>query len=406
MTKRLLLIPVMALALAACHKPQPATKADERARSVRVVPVENRLLAGALAASGDLLPREEAAVAPEVSGYRVSRVLVDVGDYVKAGQTLVQLDPALISAQVAQAEAQAAQAEAQALQAESEAKRVEGLDNQGVLSQEQIDQRRFQARAARATATAQAANLRDARTRAGKLAVTAPVSGLVLERTVRPGDLSAAGATPWFRLARDGQIELAAQLSEDDLARVRAGQHATVTLQSGQAAQGVVRLVSPQIDAQTKLGIARLTLPVLSAWAIKNPIPVAVLFIALMMAGIGCYLTLPIKQFPNVEFPLVTVTVTQSGAAPGEMETQVTRRSRTRRRHLQRQDHPSSVVQGVSTTTIEFNLGEDLQKVTDEVRSKSTRRAPSCPATSTSRSSSAWRSPAPRSSPTPSRLRT
>jgi HlyD family secretion protein len=264
MTKRLLLIPVMALALAACHKPQPATKADERARSVRVVPVENRLLAGALAASGDLLPREEAAVAPEVSGYRVSRVLVDVGDYVKAGQTLVQLDPALISAQVAQAEAQAAQAEAQALQAESEAKRVEGLDNQGVLSQEQIDQRRFQARAARATATAQAANLRDARTRAGKLAVTAPVSGLVLERTVRPGDLSAAGATPWFRLARDGQIELAAQLSEDDLARVRAGQHATVTLQSGQAAQGVVRLVSPQIDAQTKLGIARLTLPVRS----------------------------------------------------------------------------------------------------------------------------------------------
>lgn len=265
MTRRLplaLLSLGLAASLAACGKPEPAEKPQERARTVRVVPVESRALAGALAASGDLIPREEAAVAPEVSGYRVARVLVDVGDYVRVGQVLAQLDPALMNAEVARAEANAAQAEAQALQAESEAKRVEGLDGQGVLSQEQIDQRRFQARAARATANAQAASLRDARTRAGKLAVTAPVSGLVLERNVRPGDLAAAGATPWFRLARDGQIELAAQLSEDDLARVRPGQQATVTLQSGQTATGVVRLVSPQIDPQTKLGVARLTLPV------------------------------------------------------------------------------------------------------------------------------------------------
>jgi HAE1 family hydrophobic/amphiphilic exporter-1 len=109
----------------------------------------------------------------------------------------------------------------------------------------------------------------------------------------------------------------------------------------------------------------------ISAWAIKNPIPVAVLFIALMIAGIGCYLTLPIKQFPNVEFPAVTVTVTQSGAAPGEMETQVTRPIEDAVAGISNvKTIRSSVVQGASTTTIEFNLGEDLQKVTDEVRSK------------------------------------
>ena len=108
-----------------------------------------------------------------------------------------------------------------------------------------------------------------------------------------------------------------------------------------------------------------------SAWAIKNPIPVAVLFIALMVAGLGCYLTLPIKQFPNVEFPAVTVTVTQSGAAPGEMETQVTRPIEDAVAGISNvKDIRSSVVQGASTTTIQFNLGEDLQKVTDEVRSK------------------------------------
>jgi HlyD family secretion protein len=133
-----------------------------------------------------------------------------------------------------------------------------------VLSQEQIDQRRFQAKAARATANAQAAALKDIRTRVGKLSVDSPVSGLVLERTVRPGDLSASGATPWFRLARDGEIELSAQLSEDNLAKIRPGQRAEVTLPSGTVAQGVVRLVSPQVDPQTKLGSVRVHLPVRS----------------------------------------------------------------------------------------------------------------------------------------------
>ncbi len=247
-----LLLPLLAvLALGACHKPEPAKPADgPQARSVRVVRVEPRAITGALSASGDLVPREEAAVAAEVTGFRVLRVAADVGDYVRAGQTLVQLDPALLQAQLAQAEAQAAQAEDQA-------RRVQGLDGQGVLAQEQIAQRRFQAQVARA-------NLRDLQTRMRKMSVTAPVSGLVLERTVRPGDLSAGGAQPWFRLARDGQIELSADVSENSLVRIRPGQGATVTLPGGEAVQGRVRFVSPQIDPQTKLGEVRITLPVRS----------------------------------------------------------------------------------------------------------------------------------------------
>ncbi len=266
MTRSLTLLPLMAvltLALAGCHKPKPKTSEAALARAVRVVQIAPQPITGALAASGDLTPREEAAVFAEVSGFRVSRVLVDVGDTVKKGQTLVELDPAMIQAQLAQAQAQAAQAEANALQAEDQSARVKDLDDKGVLSQEAIDQRRFQARGARATANAQAAALKDVRTRANKLAVTAPVSGVVLERTVRPGDMSAtSGPTPWFRLARDGEVELAAQLSENDLAKIRPGQHAQVTLPAGTTVNGVVRLVSPQIDPQTKLGVVRIHLPV------------------------------------------------------------------------------------------------------------------------------------------------
>jgi len=256
---------VAALTLTGCHKNETEAKADPgQARAVSVTTIQSRPIAGALSASGDLVSRQEAAVLPEVSGFRVSAVLADFGDYVKKGQVLARLDPALLEAQIAQGEAQLAQAEAQAAQAEDQASRVQGLDNQGVLSQEQIAQRRFQARAARATAKAQAAALKDLRTRLAKLQVTAPVGGLILEKTVRPGDVSSAGAggTPWFRIASDGQIELQAQMSEDDLARIRQGQQVQVTLPSGQAVTGKVRLISPEIDPQTKLGFVRVTLPV------------------------------------------------------------------------------------------------------------------------------------------------
>jgi HlyD family secretion protein len=236
------------LALAGCKKPPEKETEAARARAFQVVRVENRGIVGGLSASGDLIPREEAAVMPEVTGYRALRVTADLGDHVRAGQTLVVLDPSLLEAQVAQAQAQADQAEDQA-------RRVADLDGQGVISQEQIAQRRFQAQAARAT-------LRNLQTQRRKLAVVAPVSGVVLERTVRPGDLSAGGATPWFRLARDGQIELAAELTDQDLARIRVGQTATVTLPSGAVATGRVRLISPQIDPQTKLGQVRILLPV------------------------------------------------------------------------------------------------------------------------------------------------
>ena len=109
----------------------------------------------------------------------------------------------------------------------------------------------------------------------------------------------------------------------------------------------------------------------ISAWAIRNPVPVAVLFIALVLAGLITYGSLPIKQYPNIQFPLVAVTVTQNGAAPGEMETQITRPVEDAISGITGVNNILSSVQlGVSTTSIEFEMGQDLQKKVDEVRSK------------------------------------
>jgi len=109
----------------------------------------------------------------------------------------------------------------------------------------------------------------------------------------------------------------------------------------------------------------------ISAWAIRNPIPVTVLFIGLVLAGLIAYSGLPVKQYPNIQFPLVAVTITQNGAAPGEMETQITRPVEDAVAGVSGiKTIQSSVTQGVSTTSMQFDLGEDLQKKTDEIRSK------------------------------------
>jgi hydrophobic/amphiphilic exporter-1 (mainly G- bacteria), HAE1 family len=106
-----------------------------------------------------------------------------------------------------------------------------------------------------------------------------------------------------------------------------------------------------------------------SAWAIRTPTPVILLVIALTLAGIASYLELPIKQLPNVEFPIVLVSVTQNGAAPAEVETQITRPIEDALAGISGLRHISSTVSlGVSSTTAEFELGTDMQKATDDVR--------------------------------------
>jgi HAE1 family hydrophobic/amphiphilic exporter-1 len=109
----------------------------------------------------------------------------------------------------------------------------------------------------------------------------------------------------------------------------------------------------------------------ISAWGIRNPVPVSILFIAIVLVGIASYLQLPIKQRPNVTFPAVIITITQNGAAPSEMETQITRPIENAMAGLPNVETiQSSVSRGVSTTTIEFPLTEDIQKMTDDVRTR------------------------------------
>ncbi len=257
----------VAFTLAACGgKPPPASSDQASARVVRVAAIQVRPLQGGLESSGLLVSREEASVYAEqlLGGYRVLKVFVEPDAYVTQGQPLVQLDDTLLRSQIAQARAQVEQQQVAAQQADEQAKDVEGLDKQGVIAKEQVDQRRFQAKSAHASLDAQLAQLRDLETRDSRMIIRAPVAGRVLTRNVRPGDIASGGANPMFTIARDGLVELDAQVAEGSITGIKVGDAVDVTLPDGSTVQGSVRLIEPSVDPQTKLGKVHILLPVRS----------------------------------------------------------------------------------------------------------------------------------------------
>ncbi len=253
----------LALSVSACgKKAAPVVNPAATARTVSLAAIETRPIEGGLTASGVLIPREDTAIQPDVTGYRVSKVLVDEGDWVKAGQPMATLDDSLLKAQVEQQVALAAQQRAAADRADAESARVRGADAEGLLSQEQVDARRFSAKSARAAAVAQDAAAAAIKEREAHMVIRAPYGGLVIERTVRQGDLSGVGTTAWFRIAKDGQVELAADVTEAALSKLQPGVPADVTLADGSVVHGTIRIVSPRVDTNTKLGRVRIALPV------------------------------------------------------------------------------------------------------------------------------------------------
>jgi multidrug efflux pump subunit AcrB len=111
-----------------------------------------------------------------------------------------------------------------------------------------------------------------------------------------------------------------------------------------------------------------------SAWAIRRPLPALMIFFVLCLAGLWGFHKLPIARFPDISFPMVTVTISLPGASPSQLETEVTRKiedSVATVNGIKRVF--SNVNEGVSTTSIEFVLETDLPTALDEVRDAVTR---------------------------------
>ena len=107
----------------------------------------------------------------------------------------------------------------------------------------------------------------------------------------------------------------------------------------------------------------------ISAWSIRNPVPSIVLFMMLTVAGIVSFIRMDINQEPDIDFPAVTITITQPGAAPSELENQVTQRVEAAVRTLEGVDEIQSFVsEGQSTTFVQLAIGTPVDRAVNESR--------------------------------------
>ena len=234
-------------------------KAPAGGQAVSVVTASTQSVPRSVNASGTVSAWEEVPVGAETGGLTATAVYVDEGSYVRQGQPLVQLNDALLRAQLRQQQAAVQSAQANAARDQAALERAQELKNRGFLSQASLDTALANKRASDANLAAAQAALSETRTRVAQATIKAPVSGLVISRSVTRGQIVSAG-TELFRVVRDGRLELDARVPETELPLVRAGQPASVTSEQAGQTAGQVRIVTSEVDAETRLGVARIAL--------------------------------------------------------------------------------------------------------------------------------------------------
>ena len=211
-------------------------------------------LARTLTLSGSIHAWQEVIIAPEVGGYRVAEVFVDVGDTVKRGQELVELSTALLSAEVATKQATLKQREAELLNTEAGLKRGEALSSMNVLSEADLDRLKSESLAAQARLESARADLETSQLRLQFSRVTASDDGVITSRTVTVGQIAQAGAE-MLRLLRNGRIEWRGEVPEVRLGSLVAGQSVIVMTPDGTELAGKVRVVAPTISDANRTGL-------------------------------------------------------------------------------------------------------------------------------------------------------
>ncbi len=288
-TAGLLALSVALSPFAASAEDAPANPPKPSLPSIVVTEATSRTLIDRIVATGTIKAVEEIYVQPQVEGLSIRSLEVDVGDRVAADAVVARLNDdtlllqksqlvatkAKAEASLAQYQVQLADAKSGAAEAERQYKRSVTLGKSGTLSTASIEQAETTATSANAKvdSTVQAiaiaeadikvveSQLADIDLKLARTDVKSPVAGLVAARNAKVGAIASGAGQPMFTVIRNGEIELVADISETDILRMRVGQKAEVKVAGGAATlDGSVRLISPVIDPQTRLGAVHIAI--------------------------------------------------------------------------------------------------------------------------------------------------
>jgi len=211
-------------------------------------------------ANGSLAAWQEAVIAAETGGLRITQLLADVGSVVHRGQKLAQLAQELVLADLEQQQARVTQAKAELAEARANADRARGVIGGNTLSEQQINQYIIGQDKAQANLAAAEAQLKNPQIRLEQTNIVAVDDGVISARSATLGSVVQVG-TELFRMVRQNRIEWRAEVMADQVANVRSGQKARLQLSSGESMIGAVRIVAPTFDVNTRKTLVYVDLP-------------------------------------------------------------------------------------------------------------------------------------------------
>jgi membrane fusion protein (multidrug efflux system) len=240
-------LPVLLLACGAGDDREEAS-----APPVVIANVEERDLEERIDATGELLAKEEAQIASEISG-QITEILVDEGEAVEAAEVLLEIDPERRNLELESVRAGLAELEASLREQERGQRRARTLHERGIASDADFDQAETELALARSRAEAARAGLGVAERAVRDASVRAPFAGLIARRQVSRGEFVNVGQ-PLFELVALDPIEVEFHVAERDCARVAVGQQVRIGVAPfpEETFHGVVTVISPTIDPRTR----------------------------------------------------------------------------------------------------------------------------------------------------------
>jgi RND family efflux transporter MFP subunit len=223
--------------------------------TVSTVPVGMARISDVLLVNGSLSPWEDLSIGSEAAGLTIVQVLVEEGDWVKAGQVLARLDDALLQAQLRQTQAQIDRAKATLKTNDADVVRAHELLKTNAISVQAAEQRQSSADAARADLALAEAQRQAIQAQIDQTVIRAPTDGLISQRMARLGRVVSTSDV-LFREVRDGILELDAEVPDRLLSRLAPGQTVRIRREDGVEVTGTVRLVAPLVDKASRNGIA------------------------------------------------------------------------------------------------------------------------------------------------------
>lgn len=242
------------------------TTAQKAALTVTVVSPQQQNWKQTFTANGNIAAWQEVVIGSELSGQRLTRVNVNIGDEVRRGQVLAEINSDTIRADLAAAKASYAEAQAVLADAMTNNRRIQQLKNTGAISAQEATQYQTSQSTAQAKLDAAKAQIESNQLRLAQTRVVSPDNGVISARTATVGSLAQTGQE-LFRLIRDHRLEWRAEVTTSDLYKLKQGMTAHIISPdpAQSAVTGKVRMIAPVIDPQTRYGLVYVDIPTTQA---------------------------------------------------------------------------------------------------------------------------------------------